>query len=738
MRLLLLTSFFAGAEVHAEPAAESPPSAQAASVIPPRPLSTPVEYPSDAEGDETVVLEMTVRGDGQLEDVDVISGSEPFASAAVQAVSSWRFEPALRDGEPIAVRVKFAVEFERPPPPPAPPETEAAPAAPPEAPRQPPSLEVLVEAARPPPGADAMTRAEARQLPGSFGDPLRAVEALPGVTPLVSGVPYFFVRGAPPGNVGFFIDDVPVPLLYHAFIGPSVVHPGMIERIELYRGGYPARYGRYAGAVVAADTRTPRSDFNGEASVRLIDAGALLEGGFADGRGSALVSGHYSYTGLILSLLSDATLAYWDYQARVAYDVTPTDRVSVFGFGAFDSFAAGDNTPDAQFEAGTQFHRIDLRYDSRVSRRTHARTALTLGYDRTGTQGGVLRDRSLRVRTQVEHTASAEVRVTVGADSVLDAYDLEADPLVAEYTDLQALFPPRDDLALGAFVDLELKLDPRVTLMPGIRADLYSSQGQSEVGVDPRVVAAFDVTPSVRIEHSFGIAHQRPSFIPQVPAAQVAGLRGGLQRSVQVASGARFALPADLTFSATVFRGAFFNVLDPIGNARDFEIDQTSATRRATGSSVGLELMLQRSLTRRLGGFVSYTLSRSERKEGPVESVSAFDRPHVLNLALAYDLGRRWRIGGRALYYTGIPALVFQAGAPRFTGDIRGDDFFRLDLRIEKRWQLGRTAWWALVGEVLNATGATEVVRLQCGARCAEPEISGPVILPSLGVEAAF
>src|SRR5690606_23539359 len=185
-----------------------------------------------------------------------------------------------------------------------------------------------------------------------------------------------------------------------------------------------------------------------------------------------------------------------------------------------------------------------------------------------------------------------------------------------------------------------------------IRADLYSSQGQSEVGVDPRVVAAFDVTPSVRIEHSFGIAHQRPSFIPQVPAAQVAGLRGGLQRSVQVASGARFALPADLTFSATVFRGAFFNVLDPIGNARDFEIDQTSATRRATGSSVGLELMLQRSLTRRLGGFVSYTLSRSERKEGPVESVSAFDRPHVLNLALAYDLGRRWRIGGRALYYT--------------------------------------------------------------------------------------
>jgi hypothetical protein len=56
--------------------------------------------------------------------------------------------------------------------------------------------------------AQGFTRAEVRQLPGALADPLRAIEALPGVTPTLSGVPYFFVRGAPPGDVGYFFDGI--------------------------------------------------------------------------------------------------------------------------------------------------------------------------------------------------------------------------------------------------------------------------------------------------------------------------------------------------------------------------------------------------------------------------------------------------------------------------------------------------------------------------------------------------
>jgi hypothetical protein len=42
-------------------------------------------------------------------------------------------------------------------------------------------------------------------------------------------LPFFFVRGAPPGNVGYFLDGVGIPLLYHAFLGPQVIHPALIS-----------------------------------------------------------------------------------------------------------------------------------------------------------------------------------------------------------------------------------------------------------------------------------------------------------------------------------------------------------------------------------------------------------------------------------------------------------------------------------------------------------------------------
>src|SRR5690349_4740574 len=112
------------------------------------------------------------------------------------------------------------------------------------------TTEVTVVGQRPEPSRSAtLSRQEVRQIPGAFGDPFRAVEALPGVTPIVSGLPFFFVRGAPPGNVGYFLDGVRVPYLFHAAAGPSVVHPGIVDRVDLHAGGYPARYGRYAGAV---------------------------------------------------------------------------------------------------------------------------------------------------------------------------------------------------------------------------------------------------------------------------------------------------------------------------------------------------------------------------------------------------------------------------------------------------------------------------------------------------------
>src|SRR5207244_3014172 len=114
--------------------------------------------------------------------------------------------------------------------------------------------DVTVSGDRREPGRTAtLSRAEVREIPGAFGDPFRAVESLPGVTPIVSGLPFFYIRGAPPGNAGYFLDGIRVPLLFHVGAGPSVIHPALISRVDLYPGGYPARFGRFAGGIISGE-----------------------------------------------------------------------------------------------------------------------------------------------------------------------------------------------------------------------------------------------------------------------------------------------------------------------------------------------------------------------------------------------------------------------------------------------------------------------------------------------------
>ena len=86
--------------------------------------------------------------------------------------------------------------------------------------------EIRVQGHRREVGGTTMRREEAREIPGAFGDPARFVEAMPGVVPTTSGLQAFYIRGAPPETTGYFIDGVPVPVLYHIGFGPSVIHPG--------------------------------------------------------------------------------------------------------------------------------------------------------------------------------------------------------------------------------------------------------------------------------------------------------------------------------------------------------------------------------------------------------------------------------------------------------------------------------------------------------------------------------
>jgi hypothetical protein len=367
-----------------------------------------------------------------------------------------------------------------------------------------------------------------------------------------------------------------------------------------------------------------------------------------------------------------------------------------------------------------------------------------LGLDRTRADEGdvVVSNYLAGLRSELEQRVEEGVVLRAGADVLFESLRQDLgdnsgidDPNDPDDPDF-GFEREREDLTAGIWGDLVIDAGA-VQITPGLRADWFVSGGEMALGVDPRISARFAVSEPLTLVHGLALVHQAPSFVVPIPGLKPS-LAGGLQRAVQHSAGVEYDLPDGMSSSVTLFHNVFFNMTDLISlvqlaNTTDDEVSDF----RTLGQAYGLELMLRRSLTRRLGGFVSYTLSRSVRASGLLQGPATTDRTHVLNLAASYDLGRNWRAGARMLLYSGIPVRVAYPAAARRPP--RTPAFWRVDWKLQKRWFIDPPhAWWGIAFEVLNTTLNQEILEGSCNAFDCQYEEIGPVTIPSIGVEAAF
>jgi TonB family protein len=712
--------------------------------------ASPVPYPEGATGEAVVVLELEIEKDGTVGRIAVREGAPPFADAARTAAEKWRFTPATRNGLPIRARVLARVHFQPPPPPPAPEPTRdelprgdapgsgagaeptPSPAPSTDAPAAAPLEVTVLGEGREELGSTHIPRNEIRLVPGAFADPFRVVEVMPGVAPILSGIPYFTVRGAPPSDVGYVIDGLRVPLLFHVGAGPSVLAPALVDRVDLYPSVYPARLGRAGGGIMAGETTPPSTVARGEAQARIFDAGGMAEQPFASGNGSALVGGRYGYTGALLSFVApDYSLQYWDYQARLAYRVSEHERLSAFSFGAYD-FLRNEKIGRTLFNV--EFHRLDLRWD-RETDGGRMRLGATLASDKTldavenaRDQGTGSKSRGARIRFEIDQRMASGVRARGGADVGVDRFDVDRQ----QQGNRTVPFPAHTDVYGGAYLDFVTRPAPRVELVPGFRFDLFRVRDQTVVAPEPRLASRVGVASGIAWISALGVTHQVPTFVVPIPGSNVSRFDVSSQEVWQASEAIEAALPWRLLAKATAFRNVVFLV---DGSGRQY--------------NHGIELFLRRDFTERLGGFVSYTLSRADRYLGNARELSTFDRPHVLSVVLGYDLGKGFRAGGRYVVMSGRPYELpcptpecVSVSPPTMTFPYlhsgRFPAFSRLDVRFEKKWRFDSGAWIAATFEWFNALLARELDTAFLTPQGIAFTGRSPLTLPSIGVEAGY
>ena len=617
-----------------------------------------------------------------------------------------------------------------------------------------------------------------RTLPGTLGDPLRVLGLLPGVASPVPGIPVFAVRGAGPGLSGFYLDGIQLPQLFHLLVGGGVVHPGIVERIDLYASGYDVTLGRQAGGVAVVETRGARGDGQHlELELRLLDVSGLLELKLPHEVRLSL-SGHYGYPGLLLHAIDDRVrLSYWDYQVRLDWR-----SWTLQALGGFDELVVERDGLGGQLSglpnARLMFHRLQLRHRSQrgplrvdaaiVGSYDEATDALNNGVKKLAASARIslrlhLRRVSLQLlldggisRFQISDDFNA-LSFLDGAPQMNAAEPEQKPPGGGSFQTLGELVENRVGAVGGAALQAVVELVPgRLTLTAGARLDAYHAGEVTLLGLDPRAQLHAQLTDWLALRVSGGYYQQPPSFPVQLPGIDTFALRLGLQHAIHALVTQELRLPAQLTLLVSGYRQQFYNVteLPDFGHlacALPQSPRLTAATavllRATDGTASGLEVLLRRQHGH-ITGWLAYTLSRSERDYPCGPRPADYDQSHILNFAAQAQLPRGWRVGVHVMVSTGRPVTRLRLPDWRDTpyNNDRLATFGQLDVRLDKVWRLKR-ATLTLFIEAINCTFSSTDLALvykvsdnaSGGYDYSQPQVLGfRWILPSLGLRGNF
>ncbi|MBZ5715372.1 TonB-dependent receptor [Nannocystis pusilla] len=607
---------------------------------------------------------------------------------------------------------------------------------------------------RPEAGARSLSREEIATMPGNQGDPLRALQNMPGVARTPGGLGLLVLRGASPLQSGVFVGEHPVPRAFHALALASVVPGDVIERLDFVPGNFDARYGNASGGMVVIEPRRGRRDgVHGNIGVDLRAASALVEGPLGK-RGSFIVGAQRGYVDAGLRAFmtitdSNGTVlpTYYDYQAMADFPLKQGASISARVIGAGDRirFRFRDYEDPSGFRDAidyrSSFHRVDVTYRKKFGP-WQAMVSPALRFD-VGRQLIPVEEREQfrrdyvgSLRAELQRSMSRRFELIVGADLIVDHY--RARGSVPDGIS----WPPPEQTARGEQTWLGLYSSGRLRLgslllVPGFRASAFALGQERAFALDPRINALWEVSDRWRLRFGAGIYSQSrmsefgvdarivpssgqigtnqvvlPAYFANFePAFGVIPGQNTLRviRALQLSAGLSHDLPADMTMDATAFYRDQDQANPPLSLGG-------LVTRLTYGRTYGVEFLLRKPLTRRLYGWLAYTYMHSQLRfdaqhgDPGGRRPGDFDQRHNLTLVASLKLGRGWQIGGRFRLVSGQPYTPV-VGSIEYEGafvPIRGlqnsarfPPFHQLDIRVDRRWIYKRVSFLAYL-DVLN------------------------------------
>ena len=586
------------------------------------------------------------------------------------------------------------------------------------------------------------TKEQIAQAPHIADDVFRLMPSLPGV----SAGDYsanFYVRGGQKNEVLVLLDGQQLYRPFHmksfnsAF---SIVDTENAEQIQLYTGGFNARYGNKLSGVLDIKSLQSASETKYSLGASFINARAAAQGSFAQQRGHWLVSARRGYLDMILKAMNDETSKfepiYADIYTKVSYELNDIHTISANMLYAYDDEILDDNFDEWNgFAKYFVREKITGNYASQYlwSRLSSAwtdslssQTFLSVGKVEEQRKGGQSDPYDLDLSVNDDKSFSfyglKQDWLWLKSPMLMFEFGFETKQLDVTYDYKMALFrhkhfagKPQSQRntawvkakgdTFSGFVSGKYKFASDWVTELGVRYDKQNYQGFSDSQISPRAAISYHLSPQHSINVSWGHFYQAQEMLDLQVADGVVAYAPAqkAQHYIVGYSGAYNTLSYRVEAyykRLSDIPARYENALDPLNFFPEAQADRQLISA-SDGEVSGVEVSFAQTLNEKWRWHANYTWSDATETIAGRSVPRSWDQTHTLNGGINYVFDSHWNMNITAHYHSGWPTtkefgtlktddqgqryIVRHLGA-RNTHNL--DSYLRLDMRVSKQYQL--------------------------------------------------
>jgi len=547
-----------------------------------------------------------------------------------------------------------------------------------------------------------------KKIPALLGeaDVVRSVLLLPGVSTVGEGSTGFNVRGGGIDQNLVLLDEAPVYNSSHLFGFFSVFNPDAVKNVSLIKGGIAPQYGGRLSSILDVRMKEGnQKEFTGSGGLGLIFSRLSLEGPIKKDKASFIIAGRRSYADVLAKPflndnLSGSQFYFYDLTAKVNWTMNEKNRFFLSGYFGRDVFGSGFLFNWGNATATARWNHI---FNDRLFMNVTAFYSdydYAFGVDEEDDSDDFTWSSSVvssSIKPDFSYYINNNNTLRFGGQSIYYNFRPAEASFASGGVTNDISLPEKFGIENALYIQNEQKIGSRLKVLYGLRWSQFSYLGEGEkqtyndtipgfrktlvdteqfddfesiasyMNFEPRLSINYSLNEFSSIKASYNRMTQYLHLISNTIASTPIDLWLPTTNNIEPQIADQVAVGYFRNFnnnafeaSAELFVKDFQNQVDYIDNADIFFNEELEGDLLSgDGRAYGIELYVKKNQGK-LTGWVSYTLSRSERKVEGINNddwyPSRFDRLHNLSVVGSYAYNDKWSFSANFVYSTGTPA----------------------------------------------------------------------------------